>query len=124
MNAGNVDVDVTLSTTSQNIKGEKALNTVVNRNRKFINKLEELVDPSCSLISSAPNPITLLCEKVSSTFYDLYFNISRKSIKILAEVFYNINYVNINYSVTVKNSTVFLQDFFFRLKLYKKCQYS
>ena len=39
---------------------------------------------------------------------------------LLAEVFYNINYVNVNYSV--KNSTVdckyllFLQDFFFRLK--------
>ena len=37
-----------------------------------------------------------------------------------AEVFYNVNYVNVNYSV--KNSTVdcnyllFLQDFFFRLK--------
>ena len=48
----------------------------------------------------------------------------------IAEVFYNVNYVNVNYSV--KNSTVdckyllFLQDFFFRLKpkQYKKCQYS
>ena len=48
---------------------------------------------------------------------------------ILAEVFYNVNYVNVNYSV--KNSTVdckyllFLQDFFFRLKpkQYKKYQY-
>ena len=42
-----------------------------------------------------------------------------------AEVFYNVNYVNVNYYV--KNSTVckyllFLQDFFFRLK--PKCQYS
>ena len=49
---------------------------------------------------------------------------------ILAEVFYNVNYVNVNYSV--KNSTVdrkyllYLQDFFFILKpkQYKKCQYS
>ena len=48
--------------------------------------------------------------------------ISRK----IAEVFYDVNYVNVNYSV--KNSTVdckylfFLQDFFFRTKpkLYKK----
>ena len=48
----------------------------------------------------------------------------------LAMVFYNVNYVDVNYSV--KNSTVdckclpFLQDFFFRLKpkQYKKCQYS
>ena len=38
----------------------------------------------------------------------------------LAEVFYNVNYVNVNYFV--KNSTVdckyllFLHDFFFRLK--------
>ena len=52
------------------------------------------------------------------------------SVSFLAEVFYNVNYVNVNYSV--KNSTVdckyllFLQDFFFRLKpkQYKKCQYS
>ena len=50
--------------------------------------------------------------------------------QLLAEVFYNVNYVNVNYSV--KNLTVdckyllFLQDFFFRLKpkQYKKCQYS
>ena len=46
----------------------------------------------------------------------------------LAEDFYNVNYVNVNYFV--KNSTVdckyllFLQDFFFRLKpkQYKNCQ--
>ena len=49
---------------------------------------------------------------------------------LIAEVFYYVNYVNVNYSVN--NSTVdckyllFLQDFFCRLKpkQYKKCQYS
>ena len=50
----------------------------------------------------------------------------------LAEVFYNVNYANVNYSV--KNSTVdcnckyllFLQDFFLQIKTktVKKCQYS
>ena len=58
------------------------------------------------------------------------FQILKLSKMLLAEVFYNVNYVNVNYSV--KNSTVdrkylhFLQDFFFRLKpkQYKKCQYS
>ena len=62
----------------------------------------------------------LLAEKLNPT----------RTIDKQAEVFYNVNYVNVNYSV--KNSIVdckyllFLQDFFFRLKpkQCKKCQYS
>jgi hypothetical protein len=50
----------------------------------------------------------------------LSFSEANKKFKynILAEVFYNVNYINVNYSV--KNSTVdckyllFLQDFFFK----------
>ena len=60
----------------------------------------------------------------------LVCSFSKGSNNSKAEVFYNVNYVNVNYSI--KNSTVdckyllFLQDFFFRLKpkQYKKCQYS
>ena len=61
------------STTCPNIKGETAMNTVVNSNREFINnlkKLENLEKSSCPSIS-----ITELCQKVSSTFCDLHFNI-------------------------------------------------
>ena len=54
----------------------------------------------------------------------------RKYWLCIAEVFYYVNYVSVNFSV--KNSTIdckyllFLQDFFIRLKpkQYKKCQYS
>ena len=60
---------------------------------------------------------------------NLLKSIDNKIVRAKAEVSYNANYVNVNYSV--KNSTVdyiyllFLHDFFFRLKpkQYKKCQY-
>ena len=66
----------------------------------------------------------------SPSLEKLFEQWSMRSMWSEAEVFYNVNYVNVNYSV--KNSTVdckyllFLQDFFFRLKpkQYKKCQYS
>ena len=67
--------------------------------------------------------------KVSQRLLSRSINVS-KHFTTVAEVFYNVNYVIVNYSV--KNSTVdckyllFLQDFFFRLKpkQYKKYQYS
>ena len=63
-------------------------------------------------------------------FARLASTIIGKLTNSIAEVFYYVNYVNVNYSL--KNSTVdckyllFLQDFLFRLKpkQYKKCQYS
>ena len=66
----------------------------------------------------------------SPSLEKLFEQWSMRSMWSEAEVFYNVNYVNVNYSV--KNSTVdckyllFLQDFFCRLKpkQYKKCQYS
>jgi hypothetical protein len=68
--------------------------------------------------------VLFLKVKSKQTFDFLHFLTS------LAEVFYNVKNVNVNYSV--ENSIVdckyllFLQDFFFRLKpkQYKKCQYS
>ena len=67
--------------------------------------------------------------KISELFWTIFFLVRIcQHGAYLAGVFYNVNYVNVNYSV--KNSTVdckyllFLQDFFFRLKpkQYKKCQ--
>ena len=61
-----------------------------------------------------------LFEKVTLIFPFFYTN-NYSLLRTLAEVFYYVNYVNVNYSF--KNSTVdsqyllFLQDFFFRLKL-------
>ena len=55
------------TTICPNIKGETAMNIVVNLNKEFINKLEELEKPSCLSISTID-----LCQKVSST---LHFNI-------------------------------------------------
>ena len=50
------------------IEGQEAMNTIVNRNRDFINELEKLEEPTnCQSIS-----IIDLCQKVSST---LHFNI-------------------------------------------------
>ena len=86
-------------------------------------------DP-CTISGGPKNGTCYTRWVIHQVSFKIFWRVHFFCIKSLAKVFYNVNYVNVDYSL--KNSTVdckyllFLQDFFFRLKpkQYKKCQYS